>query len=95
MATISESVYDGVLAADGTIHLDHPPEIDPGPVRVTLRPRPTRAASDLLLPDPPWPDESIPAPCDLPLLGPRKRIFPRKGRMPLPDPLPPIDEGEG
>jgi hypothetical protein len=88
MASIPDFVYDGVLDADGTIHLDHPPEVRPGRVHVTVRP----AARDFMLPDPPWPDESIPAPFDLPMPGPIRRIQTRRVEMPLPDPLPTMDE---
>ena len=92
MATIPDMVYDGVLEADGTIHLDHPPELRPGRVRVAVRPVVALAASGVLLPDAPWEDESIPAPCDLPIAGPRKTIHPRPGQVRLPDPLPSPDE---
>jgi len=92
MSTISDFIYDGVLEADGTIHLDQTPELTPGPVRVALRPRLPSAASDLLLPDPPWPDESIPAPCDLPMFGRRERVTLREISVLLPDPLPEAEE---
>lgn len=39
-----------------------------------------------LLPDPPLPDESISAPCDLPL-PPGKPVKVTRGVMPLPDPI--------
>lgn len=92
MSTISDFIYDGVLDADGTIRLDHPPELPPGPVQVTLRARIAPDKYDPLLPDPPWPDESIPPPCDLPIFGPRERVTLREIDMLLPDPLLDVDE---
>ncbi len=86
MATVLDLVYDGILEADGTIHLDRPPEVPPGPVQVTLRARIANGKNDPLLPDPPWPDESISAPCDLPLLGPREHVELREVDVWLPDP---------
>jgi hypothetical protein len=82
MASIPDFVYDGILDADGTIHLDHPPDVRPGPVQVAVRP----AARDFMLPDLPWPDECVPAPCDLPLLGPREPVTLREVDDWLPDP---------
>jgi hypothetical protein len=86
LATVPALVYDGFLQADGTIQLDRTPEIGPGRVQVTLRPLLESATRDILLPDPPWEDESIPAPCDLPLLGPRERVVLREVVGWLPDP---------
>ena len=87
MATVPDLTYDGVLDADGTIHLDHPPEMPPGRVQVTLRPVSGSAASEVLLVEDPCGGGYIPTPCDLPLPGPFKRIYPQRVEAPLPDPL--------
>ena len=92
MTTVPALVYDGFLQADGIIQLDCTPEIRPGRVQVALRPLSKSATSDPLLPDGPWEDESISAPCDLPIAAPRKPIRPQPGQVRLPDPLPSPDE---
>lgn len=94
MLTISGLIYDGVLGADGTIHLDRPPEVRPGRVKVTLRPVTVSEAGEFWLPDPPWPDESVPAPCDLPLLGPREPVALREVDQLLPAPRHEYEMGE-
>lgn len=76
MSIIPDLIYDGVLEADATIHLDNPPELRPGPVRVTLRPISGSAASDVLLVEDPCGGGYFPPPCDLPLLEPpREKIW--------------------
>ena len=67
MVANSSIVLEGVLKADGTLELDHRPELPPGRVRVKLESLTKAHSESGLLPDPPWLDESIPAPCDLPL----------------------------
>ena len=86
MATIPDMVYDGILEADGTIRLARPPGIEPGPVRVTLREISAEGSELVLIEDPSWGGFFL-TPCDLPLPGPVERIYPRHGKMPLPDPL--------
>ncbi len=92
MEIVPALVYEGLLLSDGTVRLDRAPDIRPGPVQITLRPISKSATNDAFLLDGPWEDESISAPCDLPVAGLRRRIHPRPGRVRLPDPLLPSDE---
>jgi hypothetical protein len=61
-----EIVLDGLLKADGTVQLDALPRLPPGRVRVTLQRLEETSRETTRLPDPPWIDESLSAPCDLP-----------------------------
>ena len=83
MSVILPIVLNGVLNADGSLKLDHRPELPPGRVRVTLQLLPEA----LRLPDPPWNDESVPAPFDLPRFGTAERVLPRLAGERLPDPF--------
>jgi len=56
----------GTLQANGSIVLDEPPPLAPGRVSVVLKPLPTTVR----LPDPPFLDDCISAPFDLPYEGP-------------------------
>jgi hypothetical protein len=69
MTTGSAVVIKGTLRRDGTIELEHRPEMGPGPVLVRLEPLGPPGAGAFCLPDAPWLDESTPAPTDLPLLA--------------------------
>ncbi len=87
MAVNSSIVLDGVLKSDGTLELDHRPELPPGRVRVKLIALSATAGERELLPDPPWLDECISAPCDLPLPGPSERVETREVAEFLPEPF--------
>src|SRR5437762_13807661 len=87
MATNLSVVVEGVLKADDTIELASHPSLPPGPVRVKLEALSTASNTTELLPDPPWEDESIPAPCDLPLAGKPVRVVARKASVLLPEPF--------
>ena len=80
-------VLDGDLRADGTIALDTYPPLPPGRVRVTVE----RLAKDPLpsdrLPDPPWLDDCISAPFDLPHFGNAQLVQPQWGEPRLPEPF--------
>jgi hypothetical protein len=80
-------VLDGDLRADGTLVLDCHPPIPPGRVRVRLQPLAEPAVDTRHLPDPPWLDDCIPAPFDLPHLAPAVRVQPRLAADRLPDPF--------
>lgn len=86
MPTLSV-VIDGVLKADGTLEFDALPAIPPGRVRITLQPLGELPIRPERLPDPPWEDDSIPAPFDLPRSGEVERVQPRAGAERLPEPL--------
>lgn len=78
----------GMLQPDGTIRLDHPPALPPGPMEVTLRPiRQQRER----LPDLPFDDSSAPPPCDLPRDGTARPIQPIRVLQRLPDPIQSVD----
>jgi hypothetical protein len=81
--TIGSVVLDGVITADGNLEVQVPSSFPPGPVRVTVQP----VQAGERLPDPPWPDEGIPAPFDLPYLGVSKRVEPRPAKERLPEPF--------
>lgn len=78
----------GTIQPDGSLQLDEPANLPPGPVQVTLRSIQTALPGETQrLPDGPWPDESIPAPFDLPRYGPSRRVCARRGTERLPDPI--------
>ncbi len=90
MATPS-IVLDGLLKPDGTVVLDASPQLTPGRVRVTLQRLDDKHAEKERLPDLPWNDESISAPCDLPYpIG--ERVEPRVVEEQLPDLLDGLQE---
>lgn len=67
MATNATIVLEGILKSNGTLELRSRPALSPGLVRVTLEPLPMPRPPAEPLPDPPWEDECISAPFDLPL----------------------------
>ncbi len=85
MAQNSHVVLEGILKPDGTLELDGRPALPPGRVRVSLQS--ITSATREHLPDPPWPDESIPAPFDLPLASKSKPVEPVKVAELLPEPF--------
>jgi hypothetical protein len=87
MVANSSIVLEGVLKADGTLELDHRPELPPGRVRVKLETLTVVHGDAGPRPDPPWLDESIPAPFDLPLPGPSETVELREVAELLPDPF--------
>ena len=87
MAANLSVVVEGVLKADDTIELSSHPSLPPGPVRVKLEALSEAGNGAELLPDPPWEDESIPAPFDLPLPGKPEPIVVREVAELLPEPF--------
>ncbi len=71
----------GTLQANGSIVLDEPPPLAPGRVSVVLKPLPTTVR----LPDPPFLDDCISAPFDLPYEGPVTKVKVRRGQVRLPE----------
>jgi len=69
-------VFEGVVKADGTLELQGRPKLPPGRVRVTLELAARSSNASECLPDPPWLDEGIPTPFDLPLPGRPQPIEP-------------------
>jgi hypothetical protein len=60
---------EGTLQADGRLILDEKPALPAGRVRVALQALVPGKSQAERLPDAPWPDDSIPAPFDLPREG--------------------------
>ena len=87
MAANVSVVVEGVLRVDDTIELASHPPLPPGPVRVRLEQMAAVRRSVALLPDPPWPDESISAPFDLTVAGRPVRVVARKISVLLPEPF--------
>jgi len=87
MAANFSVVVDGVLKADDTIELANHPALPPGPVRVRLESLAEAGQGAEILPDPPWEDESISAPFDLPLPGSPKPVVLREVAEVLPAPF--------
>jgi hypothetical protein len=93
MSTTSMGVIlEGDLRADGTITLDARPPLPPGRVRVTVQGLARAAPPATRLPDPPWPDDCIPAPFDLPHFGEATPVRPRRGERRLPEPFEKLGE---
>ena len=85
LATL-EITIDGIIKPDGSIELNQPSSLPPGPVQITLRRIPiTLPTEDSRRPDGPWPDESITAPFDLPRLVESRSVRVRIGTLRLPD----------
>jgi hypothetical protein len=80
-------VVDGLLRPDGTLELDAPPRFPPGRVRVTLQLLTEGQPARERLPDPPWPDSSIPTPFDLPRPDSPERVRPQPVAERLPEPV--------
>jgi hypothetical protein len=80
-------VLNAVLRPDGTLALDSQPPLPPGPVRVTLESLSELEAKAVRLPDPPWLDESVSAPFDLPHFGRIVPVRPRLATDRLPEPF--------
>ena len=88
MSTTSTGiVLDGDLRADGTIALDAYPPFPPGRVRVTVETLAKVPPPSVRLPDPPWLDDCISAPFDLPHFGEAQLVQPRPGEPRLPEPF--------
>ena len=87
MAANLSVVVEGVLKADDTIELASHPALPPGPVRVRLEALSVAGNGAEGLPDPPWTDESIPAPCDLPLPDKGEPVTLREASDWLPEPF--------
>jgi hypothetical protein len=92
MPVASTIVLEGLLKPDGSLELRNPPVFPPGRVRVTLEALPGPTAEAERWPDPPWPEESVPAPFDLPPPLRAERVQARQVTERLPDPFPWIDE---
>ena len=86
MATNCSIILEGVLKADGTLELQSRPQLPPGRVRVKLELLPQANSKAERMPDLPWPDDTIPAPFDLPRPRPQ-RVDARAVNERLPDPL--------
>ena len=83
-----EITIEGTIKPDGSIELDQPSNLPPGPVQITLRRIPATLPSEISRqPDGPWPDESISAPFDLPRTGQSRTVRTRVGTLRLPDPV--------
>jgi hypothetical protein len=88
MSTTSTGVVlDGDLRADGTIALDRSPPLPPGRVRVTVQALERTPPVAARLPDPPWLDDCISAPFDLPHFGEAQLVRPRPAEPRLPEPF--------
>lgn len=86
MATAS-IVLNGLLKSDGTLELNSQPRLPPGPVRITLESLSEPQSATIRLPDPPWLDESVSAPFDLPHFTPAEQVQPRVATERLPAPF--------
>ncbi len=85
MATL-EITIDGTIKPDGSIELNQPSSLPPGPVQITLRRIPiTLPTEEIRRPDGPWSDENITVPFDLPRLGESRPVRTRPGTLRLPD----------
>lgn len=85
-------VLDGDLRADGTIALDRYPPLPPGRVRVTVQALGKSPPAAARLPDPPWLDDCISAPFDLPHFGEAQTVRPRPAEPRLPEPFEQLSE---
>ena len=87
MAADSPIVLEGMLKSDGTLELWSRPALPPGRVWVTLQAALAADRAPEILPDPPSPEESVPAPFDLPLPHPAEPVETQKVAELLPDPF--------
>jgi hypothetical protein len=90
----SSVVLEGVLKPDGTVEFESRPALPPGRVRVIIERLPAPTGGVERVPDSPWPDDTVPAPCDLPRPSVAQRIEPRAARERLPERLA-LDDAEG
>ena len=77
-------VVYGILQRDGTVRLDRPLGIQPGPIELTIRPIPPRSER---LPDLPFDDLCEAPPFDLPRSGVTWAVQPIRVLQRLPDPV--------
>lgn len=85
-STIDVTVL-GRIQPDGSLQLDEPVDLPPGPIEVTLRRIPAQASTELKrLPDEPWLDECISPPFDLPHPEGGRPVQVHRGGVRLPDP---------
>ena len=87
MAANSPIVLEGVLKPDGTLELWSHPALPPGRVRVTLEAAPAAGGAPDLLPDPPWPDDTLSTPFDLPVPHSSEPVEAREVAELLPEPF--------
>lgn len=90
MASISPIVFEGLINEEGELEVQSPLPFPPGPVRITLE----SLKQGERLPDSPWLDECISAPCDLPHMGPVEYVTPIFVKERLPDPIIVDDDGD-
>lgn len=91
--TPASTIYlDGTLKSDGSLEFDVRPPLPPGRVRVALQPLAT-VRETIRLPDPPWLDDCIAAPFDLPYPTTSQQVQPRLVAERLPEPWEPV-QGE-
>ena len=86
MAAEACVIVEGVLKADGTLELESRPALPAGPVRVRLEsipPAKPRITSDYALHDEGMIDPWI----ELPLPAMATVVRPKRGKLPLPDPI--------
>lgn len=87
MAANTSVIVEGVLKSDGTLELHSRPPLPPGRVRIKLERVPEAGSDAAPLPDPPWPEDSVSAPFDLPLPHPPQPVEAREVAELLPDPF--------
>jgi hypothetical protein len=80
MPITSAIVLDGLLKSDGTLELARHPALPPGPVRVTLEPVLEASADGVCE------SSMLDSWVELPLPENGKRLYPKLGELPLPDP---------
>jgi hypothetical protein len=81
---VNPVVVFGILQPDGTVRLDRPPQLPPGPVQITICPV---VESRERIPDFPASDTSLPPPFDLPRIGTVRVVQPTRVAHRLPDPV--------
>jgi hypothetical protein len=92
MSVAASIVLEGLLKPDGTLELRGRPVFPPGRVRVTLEAIKEHPVPRERLPEPPWREESIPAPFDLPPPLRVKGVQAHEAAERPPDPLQWSDE---
>ena len=81
---ITPVVVSGILLPDGTVQLDRPLEMQPGPVEVSVRPIPPQSDR---LPDLPIEDSSVSPTFEMPRSGVALGLQPIRILQRLPDPI--------